>query len=500
MDQNLFQAWRRSVPNLAKVLERMQEKTIIAVGVAPYPRIIPSLFLQNYTIYSVKDTADLDVLRNYAKIFCLEEKFPKLAAKVHSTGYLLRNYAFHAFLQSRRTPYRLMFYQTTPPIVQALEAQHIDWIGNQPESFDDVLLKANFRALIKSLGLPHLPDLHLAREEFLAKTFQNLYQCWQRPFVVQRGDYDVSGEQGTFFIRNEDDWHVAHEILSADQRYKKIQISPFIEGPSVSMLGCITHLGVLTSTLQLQLIDVPEALHGQLPTGVFLGHDWGFRSWGEKAEKNTQKIVESVGEHLAKKGFKGIFGIDLIYDQKSDEIFPLECNPRFTGALPVYSLMIMLANEIPPLEFFHIMTHLGITEDFDFAFVNEKLKERRAVSHISLTPKGAYEMKIAFASGVYSYSAANNALRYERPGAFLWDIKEESEFIMIDSMPRLGGPIIQNVPRLFKLIFPRSIATSSFSVDPEVGELITKLSTLLRKDQSAPQSEDKQTGVQSAEI
>lgn len=490
MDQNLFQSWRRSVPNLAKILERMQEKTIIAVGVAPYPRIIPSLFLKNYIIYSVKDTADLDVLRNYARIFCLEEKFPKVAAKVHSTGYLLRNYAFQAFLKSRRNPFRLMFYQTTPPIVKTLEEQHIEWIGNRPESFQDVLLKANFRDLVKSLRLPHLEDWRLSREDFLAKTFEDLYRHWQRPLVAQRGDFDVSGEQGTFFIRNEDDFRVAHEILSKDERYQEIQMSPFIEGPSVSMLGCITHMGVLTSTLQLQLIDVPEALHGQFPTGVFLGHDWGFHSWTEKTEKTAQRIIESVGEYLAKKGFLGIFGVDFIYDQKTDEILPLECNPRFTGALPVYSLMTTAGNQVPPMEFFHIMTHLDIREDFDFNFVNEKLKERKPVSHISITPKGAYRMKLSLAAGVYSYSQKDKDVRYERPGAFLWDTQRDSEFLMIDSIPRPGAQIIQNVPRLFKLIFPRSIAQSSFSIDPEVGEIVRGLSIVLRQNQEVEQKQE----------
>lgn len=490
MKPDFFQFWKRSVPQLARILERMQEKTIIAVGVAPYPRIIPSLFLENYVIYSVKDTADLDVLRSYAKIFCLEEKFPKVAAKVHSTGYLLRNYAFQAFLKSRRNPFRLLFYQTTPPIVKTLEEQQIEWIGNRPESFQDVLLKANFRDVVKSLGLPHLEDWRLGREEFLAKTFDDLFQHWQRPLVVQRGDFDVSGEQGTFFVRNKDDFQAAHNILSQDERYKEIQMSPFIEGPSVSMLGCVTHMGVLTSPLQLQLIDVPEALHGQFPTGVFLGHDWGFRSWSEKAEKTAQTVIESVGEHLAKKGFKGIFGIDLIYDQKTDEIFPLECNPRFTGALPVYSLMITSANQVPPMEFFHIMAHLGIQENFDFNLVNEKLKERAPVSHISLTPKGAWRMKLSLRAGVYSYSQKTKDLKYERPGAFLWDIQRDSEFIMIDSIPRPEGQIIQNVPRLFKLIFPRSIAQSSFSIDPAVGEMITGLSIVLRQNQEAEQTQE----------
>ena len=139
MDSKFFHAWRRYVPNLGEALQKIQEKTTIAVGIAPYPRIMHALFLERYAIYCVKDAVDIDLLRNYTQIFCLEEKYPKIAAKVHATGYLLRNYAFQAFLKSRRRPFRLMFYQTTPKIVATLEEQGIEWLGNRPESFEEVV-------------------------------------------------------------------------------------------------------------------------------------------------------------------------------------------------------------------------------------------------------------------------------------------------------------------------------------------------------------------------
>ena len=308
--------------------------------------------------------------------------------------------------------------------------------------------------------------------------------------VIQRAYFDVGGEQGTFFIKTEQDLTSAHNILAQDERFKQVQISPFIEGLSVSMLGCVTPQGVLTSPLQLQLIDIPEALHGQLATGVFLGHDWGFHSWEDKTEHEAQYIVESVGTYLADKGYKGIFGIDFIYEEQTKKLFPLECNPRFTGALPVYSLMILEQGKVPPMEFFHIAAHLGIKEPFDFEYVNKYLKKRQAISHISLTPKGIYEMKLKLTAGVYSMLPDQNAIRYERPGALLSDITNSSEFLMIDSVPYQGDRIIQNVPRLFKFIFASSIARSSLQVKPEVGRLLTSLSTALRKHQ---QPNDKST-------
>ena len=496
MEPNFFNSWRKVFPQIRTILGKMQEKTIITLGIAPYPRIIPALFLKNYIIYSVKDTADLDVLRSYAKIFCLEEKFPKFAPKIRSTNYLLGSYAFQAFLKSRRVPFRLMFYQTTPPIVKKLEEQNIDWIGNRPESFQDVLLKANFRKLVKKLNIPSLEDWKINREIFLAKNFDVLYKKWGCPFVVQRADFDVSGEQGTFFIKEEKDWKEMHQILSQDTRYKEIQISPLIEGFSVSMLGCITHLGTLTSTLQLQLIDVPEAIHNQLPTGIFLGHDWGFRKWNLKTENTAQKFVEEIGGFLAKKGFLGIFGIDFIYETKTEKLYPIECNPRFTGALPIYSLMTTYLNKVPPIEFFHLMAHLNLKYYFNFELVNKQLKERLPLSHISLSPKGIYELKFPLKSGIYTFSPEKGTITYRRKGAFLWDLKDDCEFILIDSVPRLNGRIIQNVPRLFKLIIPRAIARSSAEIDQEAGILVKTLSTILLENQSLPKEKEKSKLIQ----
>ncbi len=162
MQPNLFTSWQAVVPNLKRVLELMQKKTIIGFGMVPYPRIVPALFLKNYEMYAVKDTADLDVLRSYAKIFCLEEKFPKAAAKIHAASYLLGNYPFHAFLNPRHYPFRLLLHRTTIPIAKKLEDLQIDWIGNKPETFQDVWLKTDFHALLKKLDIPYLASTRIA--------------------------------------------------------------------------------------------------------------------------------------------------------------------------------------------------------------------------------------------------------------------------------------------------------------------------------------------------
>lgn len=486
MERWLLENWQGVVPDIASVLRRIDEKSIIAVGALPYPRIIPAFFLRNYQVYCFNDVADIDILRPLANIACLEEKAPKVAKKVHATSYLLRNYVFQAFLKSRQYPFQLMFYQTTPPIVKILQEQGIEWIGNDPTSFEPVLYKAGFRDVLRERNLPRLDEWRVPREQFLAMTFEELFGHWNGPVVVQRADVDVSNQQGTFFIHTPADWAASREILAHDERYHFVQISPFVRGNSLSMLGCVTHLGVLTSTLQLQLIDVPQVINGRLPTGLFLGHDWGFTQWNKQAETTAQTVVESIGEYLAQRGFRGVFGVDFMHDTTNGQLYPLECNPRFTGALTMYSLMMLQQTRVPPLEFFHIMAHNGMTDFFDFDAVNRELKRRLPLAHISLSPLGIYDMKLPLRAGVYRFVPATKKLQFRRPGAYPWDIQEPDEFLLIDSVPRLGKKVPQNVPRIFKLIFNHSIAQSSYEVTPTVGTLISSLTEALRRDQVAP--------------
>lgn len=485
MNKERYDSWRSVVPTLGGVLERMNEKTLIAVGALPYQWIPLGAFVDNLNIYCVKNVAEVELLRNYATITCLEEFAPKVGARVQATNYLLGNYVFQGFLNSRKYPFRLMLRQTNAAIMRVLEAKGWDWVGNKPDSFEKVLVKAGFRDLLKQLELPHLEDWRLSREEFLQLTFEGVYAHWNSSVVIQRADVEVGGVDGTFFIHSAADWQAAYKILEADTRYTQIQISPFIQGHALSMLGCVTHMGVLTSALQLQLIDVPEALGTAPATGTFMGHDWGFRSWSDETEKTAQVIVEQVGAHLAALGYKGVFGIDFMYDTASQRLYPIECNPRPTGAMPVISLMTMRQGQVPPLEFFHLMTQLGLYEFFYFDQVNEALKLREPVAHLAISPRGITSMPLTLRPGIYSYQERTRRLHFERPGALIAELQSPEEFIIIDSIPRIGQPISQNVPRLFKFIFNRSIAQASNIIDEPAQALVSALVSKLRQESPA---------------
>jgi hypothetical protein len=418
------------------------------------------------------------MLEMATELHVLEDRHPDIAKKVHGTGYLIGNYTFQNFLKSRKIPPKLLFYTMTDKITQDLDRLGIEWIGNYPKTFEEVKYKGTFRELVKKLGLASLDSIAYTRDAFITSSFETLWNQSGGAFVVQRGDKETGGNEGTFFIHTAEDFQRCVSILTADETFAQVVVTPFIEGQSTSMLGCIMPQGTLTGPLQLQLIDVPEALHGVPANGIFFGNDLGFHPWGEDIEAQAQLVVEKIGEHLATQGYKGIFGIDFLYDKKRNKIFPNECNPRFTGSLVLYSLML-LEMGLPPFEFFHLMAHLNIPSSFDFDTVNKALKARKPCAHIAFSPKGIPHMSLPFVAGVYAYDSAGPTLVYKGPGMSLADIRDDNEFLIIDHVPKLNESIEQNVPRLFKFIFPRSIAKSSYEVDEIAGFLVHRFAQSL---------------------
>lgn len=471
--------WKQLIPDIESVLEQMDKTPILSVGITPYTRIIPSFFLNNYSIYAIKRSSDVDVMEQYLPMHILEDHHKAIAERVHGTGYLIGNHAFQAFLKSRRIPPIVMLTTTDNKSISTLESLGIRWIGNSPKVIDSVKHKGGFRDLVQKLGLPSLPSHFYGREEFLSLPFQTIYEAVGGSFVVQRADKEVGGNEGTFFIHDDADFRRCLKSLIPDTNFERLLVTRFVEGYSTSMLGCIQPKDILSGPLQLQLIDVPESLHGVPPNGIFFGNDIGFTDWSPEIEAVAQRVIEGIGAHMRSEGYKGIFGIDFLYDKKTKEIFPIECNPRFTGSLALYSLMLLNAG-LPPLEFFHLLSLLEIESSYDFETVNQALKKRVSCAHIAFSPRGITSMQVPLLAGVYEYDpSTQEQLTYIGKGISLADLKNDNQFLLADTVPSLNASIEQAVPRLFKFIFPRSIATSSYIIDERTGFLVRRFADVL---------------------
>ncbi len=111
-------------------------------------------------------------------------------------------------------------------------------------------------------------------------------------------------------------------------------------------------------------------------------------------------------------------------------------------------------------------------------------------------------MEIELPAGVYECQpGAEETLRYVRPGISLADVRNPGEFLLVDTVPALHGPIEQQVPRLFKFIFPRSIAQSSYKIDKSAGLLVSVFADALLSaaQKKKPPVQDRTEGVTTAD-
>lgn len=471
--------WPAYIRNLDEIFKKLDRELIIGLGIVPYSRVVLALILKNYLIFCARLCKDIKLIREFAKVVCVEERFPKIIPKIKSTGYLLKNFTFQNFIKGVKEPFSLFFYNVTTHIIGTLDETKWPYAGNRPETKDLVVVKSGFRQLLKDLGLPYIKNEQIPRQEFIRKNYQEVYSLFGTAFVCQRGDYDCGGEIATFFIHSEKDFKHVVEVFAADERFNIVSISPFIKGDTSSIAVCSTRHGVFTGPLQTQLIDIKESMRDYPGRGVFVGHDWGLRHWAPGTEEQAFRIAEAIGEYMYKTlKYKGIFGIDFIYDEQQNQLYPIECNPRFTGAFPVVSLLNIM-NGTPPFDLLHLIEHKNFEVDYDLEKLKRDLRFKSDFSHILVTAQGIDKMPLDLPIGIYSYNEQENELIFERPAILPWEIRRKNEFLVVDSVFDKDAHLGDGAFKLFKLIFPNPIALNSYRLKPRYAKIVKIFSDLL---------------------
>ena len=179
-------------------LRGYKKKQLLQLACQFFLVLFQVFFSKNILFFAQETQQTLLSSERDARIHYLEQYDPIMAIKAMSISFLLGNYQFQKFVNSRK-PFRLLFYSTNPEILKIVIRQRFEWIGNWPDSFKDVLLKGKFRDTARRLGLPTIPEWRVGRPDLAALTFQEIWNRWKRPVALQRADVDVAGKLGTFF-------------------------------------------------------------------------------------------------------------------------------------------------------------------------------------------------------------------------------------------------------------------------------------------------------------
>lgn len=450
---------------------------VVGVGVSAFQRSGLGYILPNYEILSLLETNDLPAIRRVCPVTTIVGGLGGEYPQKLNTSSILKLKKVREWLVGRKSLVNLFVYKAATPldeIIKDLSVKLLSSPGWVRKPLED---KKVFREEAAKAGIRIPKGENLTIAELTENKWDQLKQKFGETLVFQLTDYSTGGGQGTFFIDKKEDFDKFNEFTKSEDRKKTlnwVNVCERVKGRSASITGCATKYGVVTGILQTQIMDQPELNGFRGRSGVWLGHDWNVR-FSEKAQLNAEKLCQQWGKYIYAKGYKGIYGLDVMVKGASapqvDEVTAIECNSRYTGAFPVYTMMQLNQGEMP-LDVWHLAEWLNLDYEMDIKEAQKVSRESKQGAHIILHNLEEKEVraKKTVRAGVWGIRPINSANKFKdkgasapmidiewaREGFSLMDIKNENEFVLCDRIPN-QGQIVKPGERMGKLMFKRRI-------------------------------------------
>jgi hypothetical protein len=471
--------------------------SVVGLGVNAFPRVGVVGLVPSYEIVCISESKDLGAIRQVVPVRSVKGDFQSRVEKLNTLA-LLKNEKVQEYLSSLGKDTSLFLYKSSRQIETIVDKLSLKLLSNRSDQRDVFEDKWEFRRLGAQAGLNLIAGEQTLIDDLDIDAFGNLQGKLGRKLVFQITDYSKGGGIGTFFVSDKKGLDEFHGFVGrrrkAGRDLKRVNVTRFIEGESASITSCVTRYGVLTSLVQRQIIDIPEVVGYKGRSGVFCGHDWGER-YSEKIHGRARKLARGLGELMYEKGYRGIFGIDLVVNRKTSDVQMVECNPRYTAAFPVYSMLQLEAGEIP-MDAWHLLEHVGIDYEMDFEAVQKSYGQVKTGAQLILhnlerawvavrgsVRAGVYRLKISnlkSPSRPGQRQISNLELEWVREGFSLEDIKSDGELVLTD------GVLYRNLrlkpgARLGRVIFKKNVMESDRDeLLPEIKEAMKRLYSLYK--------------------
>lgn len=435
--------------------------TLVGVGMTAFARMLPACLLDTYGVLTFRKTLDLPLLREKMNIFCLEETGSRQRfSHVVRSDQLLACGPVRAYLASLPGPKHLLVYQSYPSL-EAL-ARKSGWrLLANPAA---LRLKAGdrrfFMQMADTLDLPKVPGAVYPIAALKRWDYGHWADMYGADFVIQLPDMTQGGGRGTFFIRSEAEYRTLQQKLKERHwqgiALKTLSIRKYINGIPASVCVCLTRHGILLSRLQRQVVD-PPYLKGAPVDGIFCGHSWGDDPWPSDTQQQAALQAVRIGGYLRDMGIRGIMGIDFMVNYMDQTPYPIEINPRLTGAFPMISLL-HLKNGVLPMELFHLLEFLDLPYQIDIHELNHSYAQPLKGSHLLVFRlsggKGITGSKVK--PGVYEPDPEKGQFVFVKAAADYHALQNHRQFLVIDGPPdgqSPWGPSADPFYRLCHILF-----------------------------------------------
>ncbi|MBX4209108.1 ATP-grasp domain-containing protein [Candidatus Parcubacteria bacterium] len=189
---------------------------------------------------------------------------------------------------------------------------------------------------------------------------------WRGERFVLQFNHSHTG-QGTYIIDSAD----ALAGLAAKFPERDCRVSDFIDGPVFTVNAVVAQgsrasavvgaANVIVGNPSYQITGL--APFTDLPFST-IGNDWALpqKKEYEKASRDIKDMAERAGRRMARDGWRGLFGIDMIFDEKTGRSYLLEINARQPASAAFESILQKQAvPDAPSIFEAHIAALLGKT-------------------------------------------------------------------------------------------------------------------------------------------
>lgn len=223
---------------------------------------------------------------------------------------------------------------------------------------------------------------------------------------AEYGDFVLQFNRGhsgnsTHFINTESEFNeIAEKFPKRDAR-----ISSKIDGIPYTLNACVTKQGIYMAGLSYQITGVKELT---TDAGATIGNDFAWREgFGKNTEAEIISQVSKIGEHMASKGYLGLFGVDFLV--QDEQIFVIEINARQTASVAFHTRIQLMHNQTP-LSAMHLAAFMGLEIEDEPSDYNQKSLQPMQYAQIMKRADTDFMVGAEISTGIYRLQSDNSAI------------------------------------------------------------------------------------------
>ncbi len=304
-------------------------------------------YIENFTHVCLNDNYVVDYLKKEKKrVLCLDRE----KEKIRSSAMLLEK------VDIKKGDY-VQTFKISPQLEKLVLQKKANLVNTTTQlnwMFERKIPQGNY-FLNANINTPKFVSGKL-----LLLDFKSLKRELGEELVVQF-DRGHTGS-GTHFV------HKESQYLAIVQKFpqREARISSKVEGKTYTVNACMTKRGLFCGGISEQFTGV-EGLVAE--KGGTVGNNFN-HDLPEIAVSKLKEELSKVEFLHARFGFRGLFGLDFIWNENLKEIFVIEMNARQTMSVPFHFALQVMNNQVP-LGILHVADFLSLDIDLNPSDYND---------------------------------------------------------------------------------------------------------------------------------